>query len=208
MREALQWIRSLGLEPVLRDYLASNGPSLTNPYHGMAHGLRVAYAAGQAVAEMGGENDAVRTATVAGLFHDWEHPGKMGPGHDDKLNVDRSALKVATLLDGPFGFSRMEAAEAIRDTQYPYNKFKPSELGLVLRDADIWHMAALTEMEFLEIQAGLAAEMGGVPLGEWIAGNAKFIEVAETWTSWGERQAEGNRKRLVTWCKRWAGQLS
>lgn len=213
MQRVLGWFRSCGLEPLVFDFLNTNTGN-SNPYHSMAHGLRVGALAGQAMAshtlpdvEAFGsvtESNLVRTATVAGLFHDWGHPGKGGT--DDKENVERAAQKVMQLEDGQYGFTGTMAAAAILDTAFPYEGDPVEALGGLLRDADIWHMADLTEEEFLEAQAGLAAELG-VPLAEWIAGNATFLSDVMAWTPWGKDKAMGNRERMVAWCKRWGVKL-
>jgi len=194
----------------LHEFVRTNGGN-TLPYHNLLHALRVSSAAVEAVqqeqASSGLSQMEVNTVAVAGLFHDWGHPGVTSPpgSGGDATNVARSAEKVLSLPEvEDFPWDRESAAEAVRGTVFPLPEgVTISYMACVLRDADVWHVAALSPADLLAVQVGLAEEMG-VPFVKWLEGNAEFYENMDAFTSWARLQSRMHRKRLVATVKEWA----
>jgi hypothetical protein len=193
----------------IADFILTNSGN-HNAYHNLRHAQHVCQAAWDATLRIEDNVDNVRrnSIVIAGLYHDWGHPGSIPTNDAD--NVARAACKVRELPEVPrWPFDREMASEAILGTVYPLPEGDLESLSdesFFLRDADIWHLAELSAWEFLKVQAGLAAE-AGVPLSQWFEGNVGFLAHASTFTNWGKVRAKYHRQRLIDSCQNWAKYL-
>lgn len=190
------------------EFLKTN-TGLTNPYHDLHHALRVSWCVAQGAHFQNLDTNTVGTLYLAGLFHDWGHPGVMG---NDRLNVLRAADKVRSLSksNSDVDFDLELAANAIIGTEFPL----PPNLDLtfdqkILRDADYWHCAYLNEEDWLSLQVGLAKEAGKTPQ-EWLTGNTEFVRTVPALSPWGQLMSDKYRGMLIArvdyWAKRMRGE--
>jgi hypothetical protein len=77
----------------------------------------------------------------------------------------------------------------------------------ILRDADYWHCALLSESDWLALQIGLAKEMGKSP-AEWFAGNLEFVKTVPGLSPWGKYMASEYREVLIRRVVMWADRLA
>lgn len=134
------------LEVAIHEFVKSNGASSTNPYHNAQHAFRVATCISSSFLP----KIARQNVMLAGLFHDWRHPGGFGVATTDQENVERAAQKVLT-LGAPYDTWNLEyVADLIRATVFPMSPEKMQKLDenmRILRDADVWHAAFLNEQD-------------------------------------------------------------
>ena len=200
---------TLDAEAFLREFIETNWVSAANPYHNLGHAFRVVESAMQA-----GRFDVglvqpwtsyeYRTCFVAALFHDWQHPG--GVGVKDSQNVQRAAQKVLSLPKLPEApFDHQVAAQAILDTVYPLPPGgELSYMGLILRDADLWHSGFMTESElFSQVVVPLSQEMH-MTVGEMCVREAKFFREAPAYTDWAKEVRRQEAPRLAQHCENMA----
>jgi len=200
MLHIVQNLDRAGLTPALHEFLRTGGDSLTNPYHNIQHALRVAAFAGQAT-------NHNPTVMLAGLFHDWRHPGGFGDPDIDTANVERAATKVMSLPTDllPAEANKAMAAHSIRGTRFPMDEAEVQALprmAKLLRDADVWNMAFMTDDELLALQVGLAAEAGVEPHRQF-ENNVAFIKTLPALTLYAEAVALKHRDRLISVLQNW-----
>jgi len=152
------------------------------------------------------------TAMLAGLYHDWRHPGGFGNPEIDKVNVERAALKVLSLPRSilPDEIHKVDAADMIRATVFPMSDEDIAALdiyGKALRDADVWHMAMLNVEELLALQISLACEAGRTP-HEQFKQNMGFVQNLPAHCPYAQRVADKSRKSLFKTFEAWAKDTS
>lgn len=165
--------------------------NLNAPYHNLRHMLHVFYMCHEAIrymASLGGDyrfsERGARNLLIAALFHDFDHTARSG---SDDLNIEYAirALKANILEEDRDSFE--DIAQLIRLTQYPYTILHEdlSELGLVIRDADM--SQALNPAWIQQVVFGLAYEWGKTP-HEVLRMQGGFHKNLRFYSIWGQHE--------------------
>ena len=201
---SLEWS---GVKPSYLEEFLNTNTGLTNPYHNLQHALRVAESTIRASHFMKLDTETQTSLAIAGLFHDWGHPGVSG---NDHANVTRAADKVYSIptKDSAESDINVVAANIILGTEFPLPQgFALTPEQEILRDADYWHCALLSESDWLALQIGLAKEMGKNP-AEWFARNLEFVKTVPGLSPWGKHMASEYRDTLIRRVVMWANRLA
>lgn len=158
-----------------------------SPYHNFRHMSYVPWLAYQACAYYAHTAALtprqMRHLLIAGLFHDFDHPGTAG---NDDLNITRSIRgleKHVLPSDAPF---LHDVTSLIRFTEYPY-KAQSGWLplsALILRDADL--AQAMSTSWIQHVVFGLAAEWRKQPI-DVLAMQEAFLGKLEFQTEWAKQ---------------------
>jgi hypothetical protein len=161
--------------------------NLYNPYHNLRHTLHVLWLCHKACRYYRSELSPrrMRNLLIAGLFHDFDHPGHPHPGEDDpdRVNIPIAIAGLRRYVmpdDRPF-LPEIEAL--IEATHYPY-KIAGDELdllGRIIRDADL--AQALSPTWIQQVVIGLAQEWGVQPL-DVLKAQASFLSGLSFNTRW------------------------
>ena len=126
---------------------------------------------------------------------------------NDPENIARAVEKIRGLPLWNPNVDLDIAAHAVEGTVFPApDGFKPTPAQGILRDADFWHAAYLSEEDWLMVQAGLAREFGKT-LPEWLVGNINYLRTVPTHSVWGEYIAPQFRPILVKQAEIWVERL-
>jgi hypothetical protein len=161
-----------------------NAQNLLNPYHNFRHMLHVAWLCWNACRyyQLQLTSRQRRNLMIAALFHDFDHPGKVG---QDDLNIERAirALDKYILPEDRPHFE--DIAGLIRATEYPH---QGETVGLelrvqILRDADVMQGFSVAWIQQI---LGFAAEWQKTP-AEVLLGQTKFFQELKLSTEWAQK---------------------
>lgn len=163
--------------------------NLANPYHNFRHMFHVFWLCYSACVYYAGElsSRSMRNLLIAALFHDFDHSGQAGSGHDD-LEIERALRGLRKYIleeDKPY---LAEIERMIRVTQFPYVIPTADLQSLeeeIIRDADMCQ--ALDYAWLQQVIFGLSQEMRMAP-AEVLAMQKKFLIATSFLTEWARQR--------------------
>lgn len=158
--------------------------NLLNPYHNFRHIFHVVGLCYQACIFYEKELSPreMRNLLIAAMFHDFNHPGRMG---NDDLNIElalRGLREYILTQDAPF----IEGIEYLmKATEFPHKKLAEGSLEAdIIRDADLGQVFSVAWIQ--QILFGLGAEWNKNPL-EILKMQVGFIAGLQFSTEWGKQ---------------------
>lgn len=175
--------------------LVLNAPNAYGPYHNARHMFHVPWEAYDGGIHMGLSRRDLRSLTIAGLMHDFDHTCKR---NDDDINIERAirALdRYALEEDRPF---LHDIRRCIQATRFPYKDNEQfNMMQLILRDAD--QSQTFSPVWIHSTLYGLGEELGMSYLA-MLKLQRPFLEKLKFHTLWGQHKFEPlipERLRLV-----------
>ncbi len=152
------------------------------PYHNLRHMLHVLWHTHRGLVSTGISPIEIRKTLIAAIFHDYNHPGKLG---NDADNIEIAVQGLRNNILPEDAVHMEDIVTCIKATQFPHIQGEFPINAKILRDVDV--ASTLNNVWMQTVLFGLGKEFGKTP-NEMLKMQLVFLPLLKFETIWAQKE--------------------